>query len=291
MVKTQFSGQLVFITGGSSGIGLALAKQLSALGAHIHILARRPQQLQEALEQIRSARVNEGQNFGVISCDLADRFQLEAALAKFQQEVGTPDLLINAAGYSYPALILDTPADIFYHQMDVNYFGTVNTVRAFLPAIIERNTGHIVNISSVAGFLTGYGFGAYSGSKFAVRAFTEVLRSELKTTKVKVSICFPPDTDTPGLAEENKIKPEVLRLATQAGGLAQPEEVADSIIKGILHNRFNIVTGFETNIFFILANTLGLLFSPGIIPDLFLNAAWKKIARREKENAKRQKTG
>lgn len=280
----QLENKLALITGGSSGIGLALAKKLSARGTHVWILARRPQPLQEALEQMNSVKLNENQQFGSISCDLADRNNLSDALQNFQSEIGTPDLLINAAGYSYPALILDTPTEIFYNQMDVNYFGTVNTIRAFLPQMIERNSGHIVNICSILGFVTGYSFGAYSGSKYAVRGFTEVLRSELKRTNVNVSICFPPDTDTPGLEEENKTKPEVARLASAAGGLAQPEEVADSILKGIQRNRYNIVSGFETKLFFFLNNTFGWLFHPGILPDILVADAFRKIEKKEKKN-------
>ena len=91
--------------------------------------------------------------------------------------------------------------------MDLNYFGTVNMVKALLPAMLERGSGHIVNISSVAAFLGVFGYSAYGASKYAVRGFSDVLRAEVKPLGVRVSVVFPPDMDTPGLANENKTKP------------------------------------------------------------------------------------
>ncbi len=275
---SQFKDQLVLIAGGSSGIGLALAKDLSGQGAHVWILARRPQTLQLALEQISLARAHSSQRFGTLACDLSDREQLESTLKKFQSEIGTPDLLVNAAGFAHPDVFLNIEPEVFYRQMDVNYFGSVNAIRVFLPAMIERNSGHILNICSVAGFLTFYGYSAYSPSKFALRGFSDALRSELKSTGVKISIAFPPDTDTPGFETENRIKPEITKEVSKAGGLAKPETVAKSILKGIRRNHYLIITGFENNLFFRLNNLLGGRMYP--IMDMLVSSAARKTGKK-----------
>ncbi len=278
MNTTQFEDQLVLIAGGSSGIGLALAKDLSSQGAHVWILARRQQVLQTALEQIRQVRIHDGQRFGALACDLTDRTQLEDTLRKFQGEIGTPDVLIYAAGYAHPDVFLNIEPDVFYRQMDVNYFGAINTIRAFLPAMIERNSGHILNICSVAGFLTFYGYSAYSPTKFALRGFSDALRSELKFTNIKISIAFPPDTDTPGFETENRTKPEITKEVSKAGGLAKPEAVARSILQGMQRNRYLIITGFENNLFFRLNNLLGGWMYP--IMDILVSSAARKTGKK-----------
>jgi 3-dehydrosphinganine reductase len=269
-----FNSKLVLITGGSSGIGLALAKKLASEGAHVWILARREQVLQEALDEIKAARMSPEQKCGTLQCDLSNRQQLESTLKKFQEATGTPDLLINAAGYAHPDTFLNIDPGVFYRQMDVNYFGAVNCIRAFLPAMIARNSGYIVNVCSTAGFVSFYGLTAYSASKYALRGFTDALRSEMKFTGVNVSICFPPDTDTPGLETENRIKPAITEEVSKLGKLAQPETVAESIIQGVQKNRYLIVTGFENKIFFYLLNPLGRLVAP--IIDILVTSAAKK---------------
>lgn len=273
----NFKSKHCLITGGSSGIGLALAKNLAARGAHVWILARRPDVLQKALAEIESQRSNPQQQFGSLQCDLSDRPLLEATLQQHVQEIGVPDLLIHAAGYAHPDTFLNIEPDVFYQQMDVNYFGTVNTIRCILPGMLERDSGHIVNICSAAGFITFYGFTAYSASKYALRGFSDALRSELAFTGVQLSISFPPDTDTPGLEQENRIKPAITHEVSRAAGLALPDTVARSILKGVQRERYLILTGFENNLFFRLSNILGGWLYP--VMDRIVAAAAKKTAK------------
>jgi 3-dehydrosphinganine reductase len=272
-----FNNKLALVTGGSSGIGLAVAKKLAGEGAHVWILARREQILQEALGEIKAAQVKSDQQFGTLQCDLSNRQQLESTLKHFQDETGPPDLLINAAGYAHPDTFLNIDPGVFYRQMEVNYFGAVNCIRAFLPAMIARNSGHIVNICSTAGFVSFYGLTAYSASKYALRGFTDALRSEMKFTGVDISICFPPDTDTPGLETENRIKPAITEEVSKLGKLAQPEAVAEAILKGIQKNQYVIISGSENKFFFFLINPLGKLVAP--IVDVLVTSAAKKFGK------------
>lgn len=273
----DFNGKLVLITGGSSGIGLALAKKLSALGADIWILARRLEQLQAAKDEMEKARSNGDQKFGIISADVANLDELNGELEKFQQEVGVPHLLINSAGYAHPGTFEELAIDVFHQQMNVNYFGTVYVTRAVLPGMIERGSGYIVNVSSMAALFSIYGFTAYSASKFAVHGLTDGLRSEVKHLGIKVSHVIPPDTDTPGLAKENEIKPEITKLVSETAGLASPEAVADSIIKGIKRERYLIMMGFENTLLYHLGNLLGS--KKRHILDFLINQARGKIEK------------
>ncbi len=258
----DFEGKLILITGGSSGIGFALAKKLSALGAHVWILSRSAARLEIAAAEIQQAAAHPGQNSGFLVCDITQVHQVEETLQRFLVEQGVPDLVVNSAGYSYPQTFLNIPPEIFADQMDVNYFGTVNIIRAVLPAMLERGSGHIVNICSTAGLLTFYGFTAYSASKFALRGFTDALRSEIKGTGVDISLCFPPDTDTPGLKTENQVKPEVTRIVSNVGGLASPEQVAESIVKGIRKNQYLILSGIMNKLIYALVGLAGKLVYP-----------------------------
>lgn len=278
----DFDKKLVLITGGSSGIGLALAKKLASLGAYVFILARSAEKLQDALAQIRAAAQNPTQTFGALQADVARREQVEEILRGFAGEHGVPDLLINSAGYSYPQTFLETPPEIFSDQMDVNYFGTVNVTRAVLPGMLARRSGHIVNICSMAGLFSFYGYTSYSGSKYAVRGFTDGLRSELIHTGVRITLCFPPDTDTPGMVTENLTKPEVTRIASSVGTLEQPEKVAETIIKGIRANQYHIMSGFLNTAMYNIVHLLGS--RSGWFIDLFVNDAIHKAQKNSLKN-------
>ena len=146
-------------------------------------------------------------------------------------------------------------AKAVHKTMYIDYFGTLYTTKTAVPMMIERKSGHIVNFSSGAGFLGVFGYSAYSAAKFAVRGFSDVLRSELKPYGVHVHVVFPPDTDTPQLHEENKIKPpETREIVGKQVKLLQPEDVAREVIRGIERHKYIIIPGFESKLYFLLTN-------------------------------------
>jgi 3-dehydrosphinganine reductase len=253
-LDAHFRDKAVLITGGSSGIGLALAQQLAAAGAHVWLLARRKQVLEAALAKLpRSA----GQRCGIVSADVSNWKQVQAAVARMEREVSLPDLLVNSAGETHPGYVQDIPLEIFEKLMDINYLGTVYAIRAVLPGMIARGSGHIINISSITGFLGVFGYTAYGATKYAVRGFSDALRAEVKPLGVRVSIVFPPDTDTPQLAYENQFKPpETKALAGIAGGLS-PEVVAGEILRDAARGRYIILPGFEAKLFYRLNDLIG----------------------------------
>jgi 3-dehydrosphinganine reductase len=248
-----FQDKVVLITGGSSGIGLALARRLAAVGGRVWLLARRREVLDQALSSLACA---DG-GCGVVAADVSDWEQVRAALRQVECKAGLPDLVINSAGVTHPGYVQDIPLEIFRQLMDVNYMGTVHVVKALLPGMIGRGSGTIVNICSAAGFLGVFGYTAYGASKYAVRGFSDTLRAEVRPLGLRVSIAFPPDTDTPQLAYENEFKPpETRALAGNAGALSA-DQVAKAILQGVRRGRYVILPGFENRLIYRLAGLLG----------------------------------
>ena len=252
----KFSDRVALITGGSSGIGLETGRLLSQEGAHVWLLARQRDRLGSALAQVESARQSPHQRCGALIADVTDADQVTAAITEVTKACGAPDILVNCAGDVYPGLFPDTDIKVVRWLMEVNYYGTVNATRACLPAMIARRSGHIVNISSVYGFIGGYGYSAYSASKFAVRGFSDALRSELKPLGISVSIVFPQNTATPQLERENQLKSPVLRSLDNTRVMT-PHAVARAIVRGIARRQYVIIPGAEGRLLFWLSGLLG----------------------------------
>ncbi len=274
--KTHFEGQLVLVTGGSSGIGLALARQLSSAGARVWLLARRQEGLERAIHSLASVNGNKP---GMLSADVTDAKQAEAAVKRLTDQAGLPDILVNCAGASHPGYVQETTLDTYRQMMDLNYFGTVHMVQAVLPGMLQRGSGYIVNFSSMAGFLAPFGYAAYVPSKYAVRGYSDSLRLELKPLGIDVSIVFPPDTNTPGMENENKTKPyETLEAFSST--LAAPETVAKAVVRGMKRRQYVILPGTEASLTYRLTYLMG----NGIYPifDMLLAQARRKKSKAKK---------
>jgi 3-dehydrosphinganine reductase len=239
-----FAGKRVLITGGSSGIGKALAGQLLDAGAHVCIAARGQARLDEALAELRVRARDPAQVLTSVALDVGDRDAVERAAPTILAELGGLDLLINNAGITHPAAMLDTPAELFESIMRVNYFGTVHVTRALLPAMIEQGGGQVAIVSSLAGVIGIYGYTAYSASKFALVGFAECLRQDLIAHNIGVSVVFPPDTDTPQLSAENLIKPAQTRAIAGNVKVLSPDYVARVTLLGLRKGRHQIIPGF-----------------------------------------------
>jgi 3-dehydrosphinganine reductase len=268
------NSKLALITGGSSGIGFALAKALVLQGSDVFLLARRRKHLKDAKKELTRYFVREDQQVYLISADVTDYDSLSRILTRWTDRYGSPDLVINSAGVTYPGYFKELDIDIFHWLMDVNYFGTLHVSKCLLPDMIAHRSGTIVNISSQAGFVSIYGYSGYSASKFAVRALSEAMRAELKQYGIHVAIVYPPDTQTPQLEFEEPLKPlETKAIASQSGVLTA-DQVAESTLKGIEQGKFVILPGFEGKLFYRLVNLLGNLQYP--ILDWMVKRAQKK---------------
>jgi len=266
-----FDGKLVFITGGSSGIGLATARLLAQEGADVVIFARGRERLEEALREIEKAKRRAGQRAAWKQMDVTDHRQVVQILEEAVREFGPPDVLVNCAGRAYPNYFENIPYEQFDETMKVHAYGAWNTVSALYPHMKEKG-GYIVNTSSVLGFMGIFGYTDYAASKFAVVGFSEALRSEARRYGIGVSVLCPPDTDTPGFAVENLTKPPETRAISEGGGLLQPEEVAEALLKGMRKGAFLIGPGSAGMLYRVKR------FFPWLV-DLFSERAIRKAAR------------
>jgi len=272
-----FKDKLALISGGSSGIGLAVACQLSQNGCHVWILARNKANLIKSKKQIADFSQSPNQQIGYICADVTDYESLSLKLNRFMKRFGVPDFLINSAGVSHPGEFIHQPLHIFHEMMNTNYFGTIYPTKIVSPKMVSKGSGHIVNISSIAGFLGAYGYSSYGSSKFAVRGFSDIIRSELKLHHIRVSVVFPPDTDTPQYTYENKYKPEITKIIDGNAGLLNPNEVAKAILKGIDRNQYLIFPSIKSRIIFTLSNLFGE-FTYTIL-DYLIHQAQKSIIK------------
>ncbi len=278
MSKTRFfEAKLALITGGSSGIGLELAKQLVSSGSSVILLARDQTKLTEARNMLTSSRLLPGQIVETISVDVTDATALKSALDQTVTSFGVPHFLFNCAGVALPGYVEELDLDVFKWTMDIDYHGTVNTTKLLLPYLLQRGSGHIVNFSSLAGVLGVFGYSAYSSAKFAVRGFSDVIRAELKPKGIKVSIVYPPDTDTPQLAYENQFKPFETRELAKSDKPISPSLVASQTLKGVERGTYAIIPGADAKLTYFLGTRLGNWIYP--IMDLMLANIVKKKAK------------
>jgi len=236
-------GRIALVTGGSSGIGLAVAKELARAGCQVWMAARHEGRLAAALDQVNAARQSDAQRCGILTADVSDPAQAFDAVEQVVGQVGAPHLLVNSAGVARPGYVHQLDLQDYRWMMEVNFFGTLHMVKAVLPGMLARRLGHIVNISSVGGFLGFFGYSAYAASKFAVSGFTEVLRAELKPHGVGVSIVFPPNVDTPQLAYESQFRPSETRALVEGTPVLSPEVVAAAILRGVSRRQYAILPG------------------------------------------------
>ena len=244
------------VTGGSSGIGLALSRILVGEGWNVTILARDKARLDEAVTNLNAARKAESQQVRASSVDVADCVALTRAVEDAVAALGAPDMAVASAGLVIPETFAKLSPEAFRQTMDVNYFGTVDFVRACLPSMRANGKGRIVLVSSGAGLIGLYGYSAYAPSKFAVRGFGEALRGELAPEGISVSVVFPPDTDTPQLREELRVRPEITSKIAGGAKVKSAEDIAHAILAGVKRGRFTIAPGFEMT---MLARFAGLL--------------------------------
>ncbi len=248
------------ITGGSSGIGKATALRLASRGANITIVARDPARLAAAKAEIEAVRSTPTTTVLTIAADASVRSQAEQAMQTAIHQLGAPDLLVTSAGIAHPGYFRELPIEIFEQTMAINYFGSLYCIKAALPAMEQRQQGHLVLISSGAGLIGIYGYTPYSPSKFALRGLAEALRGELKVAGIGVSIVYPPDTDTPQLVAENRTKPPETKQITATAETWSADAVAQTIITGVEKRSFTITPGQEMT---VLAR-LHSLIAPGL---------------------------
>lgn len=207
-----------FVTGASKGLGLSLVKQLLEKGQRVAATSRNLTQLADNVGY-------SGSNFIPLAVNLADDASVKDAVAKTVEAFGSIDVLINNAGYGIGGSLEELTDNEIRAAFDVNVFGTINTIRHSLPYMRQQRNGHIINISSIAGYAAGTGWSAYAGTKFALFGLTEVLADDVKAFGIKATVVAPGAFRTSFLTDESIVLP-----ATQ---ISEYEDVRTSNAKTI----------------------------------------------------------
>jgi len=173
-----------FITGCSTGLGRALAQRVLEHGHRAVATARNPMQLDDLVSAYPRATLS-------VALDVADAAQVSAAVSQAEQAFGRIDVLVNNAGYGYLAAVEEGEDDEVRAMFETNFFGLVALTKRVLPGMRTRGAGHIINISSVGGFIGNPGGGYYNATKFAVEGLTEALAKEVKPLGIRVTAVEP----------------------------------------------------------------------------------------------------
>eukprot|EP01028_Stygiella_incarcerata_P005434 TRINITY_DN2297_c0_g1_i1.p1 TRINITY_DN2297_c0_g1~~TRINITY_DN2297_c0_g1_i1.p1 ORF type:complete len:358 (-),score=93.45 TRINITY_DN2297_c0_g1_i1:124-1197(-) len=250
----SYEGKHVLITGGSSGIGLSIALQLSKLGANVTIISRSVEKLKKSVDALEKNKKNDSQKFQFLSMDVKNDTQVKNILGGYVKKNGVPDYLYTCAGLSVPGFFVEQSIEQHHETMSLDYFGTLHVVHTILPMMKMKKKGHVVLFSSTAGMVGIIGYSTYSPAKFALRGLADVLRNEMAPYGVKFSIVYPPDTDTPGFREEMKTKPPACKEISEFGqGEPFPaESVAMNVVSKVAMGDYHVTADVGTELLVML---------------------------------------
>jgi len=235
----------VIVTGGSSGIGLAIAKLYATRGDRVSLLARHPGRLEQARAEIISLSGIDSARVQIASVDVASADQTTAAIEICEASFGPCDILIASAGIVEPRAFDAMSASIFEEQISINFLGTANAVRSVYRGMKARRSGRIMMISSGAALVGIFGYTAYCASKSALVGFAEALSAEAEAFGVRISICFPPDTLTPQYRREISMRPAEAKILMGSVKPWSAEAVAARIVRGLEQGKAKIHFGFS----------------------------------------------
>lgn len=185
----RLEGKGAVVTGGGRGIGAEIARELAARGARVVVSAR-------SVDQLEAVAAELGDGVSAVACDVADPAAIEALRKEATTRLGAVDVLVNNAGIASSAPVKRQSLEEWNRLIAVNATGTFLCTQAFLPAMVERGWGRVINVASVAGKMGGAYIGAYSASKHAVVGFTRSLAQEVATTGVTANAVCPGYVDT-----------------------------------------------------------------------------------------------
>ncbi len=237
-------GKWCVITGAASGIGRATAFALQSEGARLVLCDVRKGELDRVAEELRGG----GDTLSYV-VDVALQPQMERFCAWLQDQIGTPDVLINCAGILKTGGFAETSFEDWHQVMDVNFWGALHAIKLIVPKMVERGAGSVVNVASASGVVGFSKLTAYSASKFALVGFSEALRGELDGTGVKVGTICPGLVRTP-IAQNAELPPEevsAIEALLERKGIA-PEEVAVAITKAVMKGTAMVHVGKDAKL-------------------------------------------
>jgi NAD(P)-dependent dehydrogenase (short-subunit alcohol dehydrogenase family) len=227
----SFRGDVALITGAASGMGQLSAWRLAGEGVKVAAL--------DVDEDGLAHTAQRAPSITTFPCDVADFDEVERIVKQVEADLGPVDRVVNAAAIAPTAPLLDQPVDQIRRMMDINYMGVVNVTKAALPAMLKRGHGDLIQFASLAGWLPAHHFGAYSATKFAVVAFSEVLFHENGDQGVRMVCVCPPIVDTPLLEQVGQSAGKLM----EASGTIRPEVVLDAIEAGLDKGEFFVFPG------------------------------------------------
>lgn len=238
----------VAVTGGGNGIGQQVVLELLRRGARVAALDVRQDSLDDT-----AAQAGAGDRLATFQVDITDRTAVEALPDHIRAELGQIDGLINVAGIIQPFVRLaDLDYDVIERVIDVNLYGTIHTVKAFLPHLLERPVAHIANVSSMGGFLPVPGQTIYGASKAAVKLLTEGLYAELLPTAVGVSVVLPGAVRTDITAHSGVETPSASGAEGSTRLMTEPQDAARIIVDGIEADDLHIYVGRDSRLMNLL---------------------------------------
>ncbi|KAG1722271.1 hypothetical protein EDB19DRAFT_1768543 [Suillus lakei] len=250
--KWSPKGLHVYITGGSQGLGLALAKLVARKGAHISIVARTQSKLDDALKELEANRQSPDQVFRAFSFSLDTAEESAAALQAASDVHGgqVPDAVFTCAGAAKPMYLLEMQPEDLTRGMGNGYWIQAWTAFAAAKQMVRENKkGKIVLVSSTLGYMSLIGYSSYSPAKHALRGLADSLHSELMLYGIDTHIFFPPTMYTPGFEEENKTKPAITRTIESTDEGLTADQAAAGLLAGVEKGHAHITADLITSLF------------------------------------------
>jgi len=263
----DFKNKVVLITGASSGIGKQTAIEFAKLGSSIILVARRKNKLEQVENELKQFNVNTL----VCVCDVSKKDQVEELSKIVLQKFDSIDILVNNAGFAIYGSVSDLSINEIESQMETNYFGMIYCVKNFLPLMLKKKSGHIVNVASVGASFSVPGVSSYCATKFAMLGFSEGLKHELYGTGVGLTVVSPIMVRTP-LFEH----PSFTNFSKFSTGVSlSSETVAKTIIKASNSSRLEIVVPSVARAVIWFKQTFPFLINP-IVGRIFRKQLTKK---------------
>jgi short-subunit dehydrogenase len=254
------------VSGASSGIGRATAEAVAAYGGHPVLLARTESNLEAVVDVIHS-RGGEATAFPV---DLSDSDAVETVAEEIRADVGVPDIIVNNAGVGeWRAIDETTPAQAEL-SMDVPYFAAFYLTRAFVDEMLDRDRGHVVNLTSAAAYVPPPGATAYNASRWAMRGFSRSLRGDFRGTNLGVTLLAAAKVDTPYF-ENNPGSEERIPHIAKLFRTLSPQQVAEAVVEAVKDERKRVLLPTE----FRAVLGVNRLF-PGLMQWLTNATGWKR---------------
>jgi short-subunit dehydrogenase len=243
MKKNTFTDKVVLITGASSGIGAETAKQFAALGATTLLIGRNEERLKRISKEIQ----NTGGSSKYFVVDVGDYNAVNTTSDRIKGETGIPDIIVNNAGGGKWRFLEETEYDDIIDMIKAPYLGAFFITKAFMPELLKRNSGHIINVTSFAAMTPFSGATSYIASRMAIVGFHEALTADLYPTNIKTSLAFFAKVESP-FWDHNPGSEERLPLAQKFIPIISPAKAAQSIIKGVIKGKQRISAPFMTKV-------------------------------------------